>query len=56
MLYNRGNVSSRHLGHLGLVAATIAELGIVDKIDSRIELNEIKGGIVSYGRRVGVRI
>ena len=56
MLYSRGNVSSQHLGHLGLVAATIAELGIVDKIDSRIELNEIKGGIVSYGRRVAAMI
>jgi len=44
--YNQDTVSSQQLGHLGLIAATIAELGIIDKIDSRIELYESKGGIV----------
>ena len=34
MSLNRDTVSSEQLGHLGLVAATIRELGIIDKIDT----------------------
>ena len=49
---NRDTVSSEQLGHLGLVAATIRELGIIEKIDARLDLNERKGGIVSHGCRV----
>lgn len=56
MSFNSNNVSSEQLGHLGLVAATIRELGIIEKIDERLELNERKGGIVSYGRRVGAMV
>lgn len=56
MELNSDTVKSETLGHLGLVAATITELGIIDKIDSRIELNESKGGIVSYGRRVAAML
>lgn len=55
-MLNRDTVSSEHLGHLGLVAATIRELGIIEKIDSRLELNERRGGIVSYGRRVAAMV
>lgn len=44
------------LGHLGLVAATIRELGIIEKIDARLALNERKGGLVTYGRRVAAMV
>lgn len=56
MSLNRDTVSSEQLGHLGLVAATIRELGIIEKIDARLELNEQKGGIVTYGRRVAAMV
>jgi len=56
MTLNRDTVSSEQLGHLGLVAAMIKELGIIERIDARIDLNERKGGIVSYGRRVAAMV
>jgi hypothetical protein len=40
------------MGHLGLVAGVINDLGIVDKIDARLELKKHKGRSVSYGPRV----
>jgi transposase len=55
-MLNRDTVSSEQLGHLGLVAATIRELGIIERIDARLELNEKKGGVVSYGRRVAAMV
>lgn len=55
-MLNRDTVSSEQLGHLGLVAATIKELGIIERIDARLELNEKKGGLVSYGRRVAAMV
>ena len=39
------------LGHLGLVAATIKELGLVDKINTRLPLSLEKGGKISHGHR-----
>ncbi|MCC5791463.1 MAG: IS1634 family transposase [Legionellaceae bacterium] len=56
MSFSNENVKSEQLGHLGLIAAVIQDLGIIDKIDARIELNESKGGIVSYGRRVAAMV
>lgn len=50
-MLDRNSVSSEQLGHLGLVAATIRELGLIERIDSRIELDEQKGGIVAYSTR-----
>ena len=47
MPLNRDTVSSEQLGHLGLVSATIRELGIIEKIDARLDLNERKGGLVT---------
>lgn len=42
------------LGHLGLVASTLHELGIMDKIDEQLgSSDEVK---VSYGHRVGAMI
>ena len=56
MTFSGKNVVSEQLGHLGLIAGVIKDLGIIDKIDARIELNEVKGGIVSYGRRVAAMV
>ena len=56
MSLNSENVSSEQLGHLGLIAAMIQELGIIEKIDARLDLNKRKGGIVSYGRRVAAMV
>ena len=49
-------VKSEYLGPLGLLASVIHELGIIEKIEARIPLNEEKGGIVSHGRRVAAMI
>ena len=56
MSLNSETVSSEHLGHLWLVAATIRKLCLIEKLDSRLDLSEIKGGIVSHGRRVAAMI
>jgi transposase len=44
------------LGHLGLVAATIRRLGLIEKLDNRLDLNENKCGIVTHGRRVAAMV
>jgi transposase len=46
----------QHLGHLGLVASTIKELGVTDKINQRLPLDKNKGGIVSHGHRTAAMI
>ncbi|AWN75227.1 IS1634 family transposase [Legionella anisa] len=56
MSLDSNSVTSEQLGHLGLVAATIKELGIIEKIDARLNLNERKGGLVTYGRRVAAMV
>ena len=56
MSLNSDTVSSEQLGHLELVAATIRDLGIIEKIDARLDLNDRKGGIVSHGRRVAAMV
>lgn len=55
-MLNQDTVSSEQLGHLGLVAATIRELGLIERIDARLDLDEKKGGLVSYGRRVAAMV
>jgi len=47
---------TEHLGHLGLVAAMIKRLKIVDKINSRLPLDKKKGGKVSHGHRAAAMI
>lgn len=44
------------LGHLGLVAATIKKLGIIDKINQRLPLAINKGGKVSHGHRTAAML
>ena len=41
------------IGHLGLVAGTIQDMGIMEKIDEQLGL--VKGS-VRYGQRVGAMI
>lgn len=50
------NVRTKHLGHLGLVAATIKDLGLIEKIDARIALDKNKGGIITYGKRAAAMV
>lgn len=50
------NVSSEQLGHLGIISAMIRRLGIIEKLDARLDLNKDKGGIVSYGQRAAAMI
>ena len=50
------NVCTKQLGHLGLVAATIIDLGLIEKIDARIALDKSKGGIISHGKRVAAMV
>jgi transposase len=55
-MLDSNSVGSEQLGHLGLVVATIRELGLIERIDSRIALDEQRGGIVSYGCRVAAMV
>ena len=45
-----------HLGHLGIVAAMINELGIIDKIDKRLPISKEHGAILTNGQRVSAMI
>lgn len=56
MEFTSDTVQSKQIGHLGLLAAVIGELGIIEKIDLRIKFNEKKGSIVSHGRRVAAML
>lgn len=56
MELNSNTVKSEQLGSLGLLASVIHKLGLIEKIDARLELDETKGGIVSYGQRVAAMI
>lgn len=47
---------TEQLGHLGLVAATIKKLDIVNKINQRIPLDRKKGGKVSHGHRAAAML
>lgn len=56
MSFSMETVRSERLGALGLIAATIHKLGLIEKIDTRLELSENKGSIVSHGRRAAAMI
>ena len=49
-------VKSNQLGHLGLLVAVINEIGLIDKINERLLIDEKKGGIVPYGERCAAMI
>jgi transposase len=44
------------LGHLGIVAAMIKELGIIEKIDKRLPVSKEHGAILTIGQRVSAMI
>jgi transposase len=44
------------LDHLGLIAATISNLKLIEKIDKRISVSKAKGAKVSMGQRVAAMI
>jgi transposase len=50
------NVSGKVLDHLGLVASTIYDIGLVQKIDTRLPLSLNKGAKVTIGQRVAAMI
>jgi transposase len=56
MNLDSNNVNSEHLGHLGLIAAVTHELGIIDKLNTRLPLAKHKGGQVSHGHRAAAMI
>ena len=49
-------ISGKVLDHLGLVAATIDKLGLVEKIDARLPVSKQKGAKVSMGQRISAMI
>jgi transposase len=49
-------VSGQVLDHLGLIAATINSLGLIEKIDQKLPLSDKKGSKVSMGTRVAAMI
>ena len=50
------NISGKVLDHLGLVASTIYDIGLVQKIDTRLPLSLNKGAKVTIGQRVAAMI
>lgn len=50
------NVTTKQLGHLGLIAAVIQKIKIVEKIDQRLPVSKQHGAIVSMGQRVAAMI
>lgn len=55
-LFTREQVKGKVLDHLGLVAATIEELGIIEKVDTLFPVSKSKGSKVSMGQRVSAMI
>ena len=56
MELNSDTVTSRQLGCLGLIAAVIRKLKLIEKIDERLDVDFDKGAIVSCGERVAAMI
>jgi transposase len=49
-------IESETLAHHGLVAATIQDIGLIEKINARLPLNVSKGGKISHGHRSAAMI
>ena len=52
----QSTLTTQHLGHTGIVAAIIKELGIVERIDKRLPVSKEHGSIVTMGQRVAAMI
>ena len=55
-VFKEEQFSSAHIGHLGLVAAKIDDLNLIDLIDHRLPISEAHGAKVSHGERVTAMI
>jgi len=55
-VFKEEQISTAHLGHLGLVADKIDSLRIIDLIDDRLPISETHGAKVSHGERVAAMI
>jgi transposase len=53
---NEQNFSTKHIGHLGLVADKIDELNLIELIDQRLPISATHGAKVSHGERVAAMI
>lgn len=49
-------ITTKQLGHLGLISSVIKKLNLVDKIDRRLPVSKEHGSIVSMGQRVSAMI
>jgi transposase len=56
MILSDKNVSSQNLDHLGLIASTIDDMGLIPLIDAYLPLNKKFGSKVSHGHRVASMI
>jgi len=54
--FTNNQVNIKPLDHLGLIAATIAKIGLIEKIDSRVPIAKVKGAKVTMGQRVAAMI
>lgn len=50
------NFSTKHIGHLGLVADKIDELNLIELIDQRLPVSATHGAKVSHGEHVAAMI
>lgn len=50
------DISIKHIGHLGLVADKIDDLGLIDLINQRLPISEACGAKLSHGERVAAMI
>ncbi len=48
--------TSLHIGHLGLVADMLYEIGLIKEIDKRLPISEAHGAKVTHGERVAAMI
>jgi transposase len=55
-VFKEEQISTIHLGHLGLVADKIDSLKIIDLIDNRLPISEAHGAKISHGERVAAMI
>lgn len=54
--FTNNQVNIKPLDHLGLIAATIAKIGLIEKIDSRVPVAKEKGAKVTMGQRIAAMI
>src|SRR3990167_591038 len=53
---SKEQINGKVLDHLGIVAATIEKLGLIEKIDNKLPVSAQKGSKASMGQRVAAMI